>query len=361
VRASDTVSRLGGDEFVVILSQPQRPQDASTVGEHIVRQLSEAFLIDGQSCFLSASIGVASFPQAGASAETLIRNADTAMYRAKAGGRAQVVYFEEAMNVKTVERVSLDRELRRAIERGQLELHYQPQFDMASEEIQGAEALLRWRHPAFGVVPPVQFIPIAEEFGYVEHIGEWIFREACTQLKAWQAQGLCLKRLAVNVAARQFRTDRLVSVVRECTSLAGVPPSLLEVEITESVLVDPRGHAEKVLRELAEMGVEVSLDDFGTGFSSMAYLKRFPVHKIKIDRAFVEGLGSDKDSQAIVASIIAMSHALSKTVVAEGVETGKQLAILRKLRCDQAQGFHLSYPLTAAQFAEFVKGRRKAA
>ncbi len=361
VRASDTVSRLGGDEFVVILSQPQRPQDASTVGEYIVRELSEAFLIDDQSCFLSASIGIASFPRDGASAETLIRNADTAMYRAKAGGRAQVVNFEEAMNAKTVERVSLDRELRRAIERGELELHYQPQFNLATGGIEGAEALLRWRHPVFGMVPPVQFIPIAEEFGYVEHIGEWIFREACTQLKAWQAQGLSVKRLAINVAARQFRTDKLVSIVRECASLAGVPPSLLEVEITESVLIDPRGVAERVLRELAEMGVEVSLDDFGTGFSSMAYLKRFPVHKIKIDRAFVEGLGRDKDSQAIVASIIAMTRALGKIVVAEGVETAEQLAILRKLRCDQAQGFHFSYPLSAAQFAEFLKDHRKAA
>jgi diguanylate cyclase (GGDEF)-like protein len=361
VRASDTVSRLGGDEFVVILSQPQHPSDASAVGEHIVRQLSEAFLIDEQSCFLSASIGVAAYPDDGATAETLIRNADSAMYRAKAGGRAQVVHFEEAMNAKTVERVSLDRELRRAIERGELELHYQPQFDLATGEIRSAEALLRWRHPAFGIVPPVQFIPIAEEFGYVEQIGEWIFREACTQLSAWHAEGLSLKRLGVNVAARQFRTDRLVGIVRECTARAGIAPELLEVEITESVLVDPRGQAEKVLRELAEMGVEVSLDDFGTGFSSMAYLKRFPVHKIKIDRAFIEGLGRDKDSHAIVASIIAMSRALGKTVVAEGVETAEQMAILRKLRCHQVQGFHLSYPLPAAQFAEFVRDRRKAA
>jgi len=361
VRASDTVSRLGGDEFVVILSNPQRPRDASTVGEHIVRQLSDPFVIDGQSCFLSASVGVSSFPRDGSAAETLIRNADTAMYRAKAGGRAQVVYFEEAMNAKTVERVSLDRELRRAIERGELELHYQPQIHLESGEIHCAEALLRWRHPVFGIVPPVQFIPIAEEFGYVEHIGEWIFREACAQLKAWQAEGLALKRVAINVAARQLRSDRLVSIVRDCTAAAAIPPDLLEVEITEGVLVDPRGNAEKVLRDLTEMGVEVSLDDFGTGFSSMAYLKRFPVHKLKIDRAFIEGLGRDKDSQAIVASIIAMSHALGKTVVAEGVETAEQLAILRKLRCDRAQGFHLSYPLPAREFAEFMKGGRKAA
>jgi diguanylate cyclase (GGDEF)-like protein len=361
VRASDTVSRLGGDEFVVILSNPHHPRDASAVGEHIVKQLSEAFVIDGHSCFLSASVGVAAYPRDGSSAETLIRNADTAMYRAKAGGRAQVVYFEEAMNARTVERVSLDRELRRAVERGELELHYQPQIHIATGEIHCAEALLRWRHPAFGIVPPVQFIPIAEEFGYVEHIGEWIFREACAQLKAWQAEGLALKRVAINVAARQFRTDRLVSVVRDCTSAAAVPPERLEVEITEGVLVDPRGNAERVLRKLAEMGVEVSLDDFGTGFSSMAYLKRFPVHKIKIDRAFTEGLGRDKDSHAIVASIIAMSHALGKIVVAEGVETAEQLAILRKLRCDQAQGYHLSYPLPASQFAEFMRGSRKAA
>src|SRR5262249_39082779 len=275
LRASDTVSRLGCDEFVVILSNPQHARDAATVGEHIVRKLSEAFVLDNQSCFLSASIGVASFPQDGVSAETLIRNADTAMYRWKEGGREQVVYCEEAMNAKTVERVSLDRELRRAIERGELELHYQPQIHLATGEIRCAEALLRWRHPAFGIVPPVQFIPIAEEFGYVEHIGEWIFREACNQLKAWQAEGLPLRRVAVNVAARQFRTDRLVSVVRDCTGAASVAPEMLEVEITEGVLVDPRGNAERVLRELADMGVEVSLDDFGTGFSSMAYLKRF--------------------------------------------------------------------------------------
>jgi diguanylate cyclase (GGDEF)-like protein len=361
LRASDTVSRLGGDEFVVILSQPQHARDASAVGEHIVRQLSEAFVIDEQSCFLSASIGVACFPRDGTSAETLIRNADSAMYRAKAGGRAQVVYFEEEANAKTVERVSIDRELRRAIERGELELQYQPQIDLATDEIQCAEALLRWKHPAFGMVPPAQFIPIAEEFGYVEHIGEWVLGEACGQLKRWRAQGVPLKRLAVNVSGRQFRTDRLAGVVRECARQAGVPPGLLEVEITEGVLVDQHGNAERVLRELAAMGVEVSLDDFGTGFSSMAYLKRFPVHKIKIDRAFVEGLGRDKDSQAIVASIIAMSHALGKIVVAEGVETAAQAAILRKLRCDQAQGFHLSYPLSAEQFADFVKARRMAA
>jgi diguanylate cyclase (GGDEF)-like protein len=361
VRASDTVSRLGGDEFVVILSQPQHVRDASKVGEHIVRELSEPFVIDDQSCFLSASIGIASFPRDGTSAETLIRNADSAMYRAKAVGRAQVVHFEEEQNAKNVERVSIDRELRRAIERGELELQYQPQVALATDEIECAEALLRWKHPAFGMVPPAQFIPIAEEFGYIEHIGEWVVREACTQLRTWRGQGLPLKRLALNVSGRQFRTDRLVKVVRECTRSASIPPGLLEVEITEGVLVDQHGSAERVLQELAAMGVEVSLDDFGTGFSSMAYLKRFPVHKIKIDRAFVEGLGRDKDSQAIVASIIAMSHALGKVVVAEGVETAAQAAILRKLRCDQAQGFHLSYPLSADQFAEFVRARRKAA
>jgi diguanylate cyclase len=361
VRASDTVSRLGGDEFVVILSQPQHVRDASKVGEHIVRELSEPFVIDDQSCFLSASIGIASFPRDGTSAETLIRNADSAMYRAKAEGRAQVAHFEEEQNAKNVERVSIDRELRSAIERGELELQYQPQVDLATDEIECAEALLRWKHPAFGMVPPAQFIPIAEEFGYIEHIGEWLVREACTQLKTWRAQGIPLKRLALNVSGRQFRTDRLVKVVRECTRSASIPPALLEVEITEGVLVDQHGGAERVLQELAGMGVEVSLDDFGTGFSSMAYLKRFPVHKIKIDRAFIEGLGRDKDSQAIVASIIAMSHALGKIVVAEGVETAAQAAILRKLRCDQAQGYHLSYPLSAHQFADFVRGRRKAA
>lgn len=354
LRESDTVSRLGGDEFIVILTQIQHPQDAGRVGEHIVKSLSEAFVIDGQSSFLSASIGIALYPQDGKSAEALIKNADTAMYRAKSGGRAQAVYFEENMNAMAVARVTLDRELRRAIDRGELNLLYQPLIDLRTGGNCGAEALLRWDHPELGSVSPVRFIPIAEESGYIEHLGRWVMHEACRQMKQWQTDGVAPGRLAVNVSARQFLKPGLVDLIAECTRAAGIAPSCLEVEITETVLIDHGPAVEQMLQELVAMGVSISLDDFGTGFSSLSYLKRFAVHTVKIDRVFIVGLGRDADSEAIVAAIIAMAHALGKTVTAEGVETDEQWLLLRKLKCDRVQGFRFSCPLPAAQFAQFV-------
>jgi len=354
IRESDTVSRLGGDEFNVILTQIQHPQDAGRIAEHIVKSLSEPFVIDGQSSFLSASIGIALYPEDGKSAEALIKNADTAMYRAKSGGRAQAVYFEENMNAMAVARVTLDRELRRAIDRGELRLFYQPLIDLRTGGNCGAEALLRWDHPELGSVPPVEFIPVAEESGYIEHIGRWVVHEACRQMKQWKADGVAPDRLAVNVSARQLRKPGLVDLIAECTHAAGITPSCLEVEITETVLIDHGPAVERMLQELAAMGASISLDDFGTGFSSLAYLKRFPVHTVKIDRVFIEGLGRDADSEAIVAAIIAMAHALGKTVTAEGIETDEQVALLRRLKCDRAQGFWFSRPLSAAQFARFV-------
>ncbi|MGB7540626.1 MAG: bifunctional diguanylate cyclase/phosphodiesterase, partial [Burkholderiales bacterium] len=337
-----------------ILTQIQHPQDAGRVGEHIVKSLSEAFVIDGQSSFLSASIGIALYPQDGKSAEALIKNADTAMYRAKSGGRAQAVYFEENMNAMAVARVTLDRELRRAIDRGELNLLYQPLIDLRTGGNCGAEALLRWDHPELGSVSPVRFIPIAEESGYIEHLGRWVMHEACRQMKQWQTDGVAPGRLAVNVSARQFLKPGLVDLIAECTRAAGIAPSCLEVEITETVLIDHGPAVEQMLQELVAMGVSISLDDFGTGFSSLSYLKRFAVHAVKIDRVFIVGLGRDADSEAIVAAIIAMAHALGKTVTAEGVETDEQWLLLRKLKCDRVQGFRFSCPLPAAQFAQFV-------
>jgi EAL domain-containing protein (putative c-di-GMP-specific phosphodiesterase class I) len=316
-------------------------------------------VVDGQTSFLSASVGVAVYPQDGNSAETLIKNADTAMYRAKSAGRARSVYFKESMNVEAVERVTLDRELRQAIQRGELELHYQPQLDLRSGKIICAEALMRWRHPRLGLVPPGRFIPIAEESGYIEHLGRWLLREACGQVKAWQTDGLRVSRLAVNISAIQFRKPDLVDFIKECTRQAGIAPESLDLEVTESVLMDRGSDVERMLRELAAMGVSISLDDFGTGFSSLAYLKRFPVHKVKIDRGFVDGLGRDSDSEAIVAAIVAMSHALGKEVVAEGAETDEQISVLRKLGCDVIQGYRISKPLPVAEFSAFVKAREE--
>jgi diguanylate cyclase (GGDEF)-like protein len=355
LRESDTVSRLGGDEFNMILTRIQHPQDAGRVAEDVVKSLSEPFVNDGQNSFLSASIGIALYPQDGNSAEALIKNADTAMFRAKSGGRAQAVYFEESMNAMAVARVTLDRDLRRAIGRSELRLFYQPLIDLRTGGTCGAEALLRWDHPELGQVPPSQFIPMAEESGYIEHIGRWVLREACRQMKEWQAEGIAPDRLAVNVSARQFRKPGLVDLIAECTRAAGITPTCLELEITETVLIDQGPGVERMLQDLTALGVRISLDDFGTGFSSMAYLKRFAVHCVKIDRMFVEGLGRDADSEAIVAAIIAMAQALGKTVTAEGIETDEQWSLVRKLGCDRAQGFKFSRPLPAAQFAQFAR------
>jgi len=228
-------------------------------------------------------------------------------------------------------------------------------IDLRTGRNRGAEALLRWEHPELGAVSPAQFIPVAEESGYIEHIGRWVLHEACRQMKQWQAEGIAPERLAVNVSARQFRKPGLVDLVAECTRAAGVAPSCLELEITETVLIDQGPGVELMLRDLAAMGVDISLDDFGTGFSSMAYLKRFAVHTVKIDRVFVEGLGRDADSEAIVAAIIAMAHALGKSVTAEGIETAEQWSLLCKLGCDRAQGFTFSRPLPAAQYARFAR------
>jgi diguanylate cyclase (GGDEF)-like protein len=361
LRESDTVSRLGGDEFNVILTRVQHPQDAGRVAEHIIRSLSEPFVIDGQTSFLSASIGIALFPQDGGSVDELIKNADTAMYRAKSGGRGQAVYFEESMNAEAVARVALDRELRRAIERGELELFYQPVLDLRAGGVCGAEALLRWHHPAHGLMLPARFIPLAEESGYIEQLGRWVLDEACRQMGRWQADGVAPPRLAVNVSARQFRRLALPELVRGSTRAAGISPVSLELEITETALLDHGPAVEDMMRELVATGVSVALDDFGTGFSSMAYLKRFPVDTVKIDRVFIESLGRDADSEVIVSAVIAMSHALGKSVIAEGAETDRQLRLLRSLECDRAQGFGFSPPLTAEDFARFVLEREDVA
>ncbi len=355
VREADTVSRLGGDEFTVMLTHVQRPHDAVRVANEIVQALSREFDVGDQRSFLSASVGIAFYPNDGRSAEELLKNADTAMYKAKAGGRAQAVYFEERMNAETVARFTLDRDLRLAIENGELQLHYQPRSDLRTGRIYGAEALLRWRHPKQGWVPPARFIPIAEESGFIEPLGQWILREACVQMKAWKDAGLPLERLSVNVSPRQFRGREPVDYLARCLNETGVRGSWLEIEITEGLLVSHAQSVEGLLAEIDKMGVSIALDDFGTGFSSMAYLKRFPVDTIKIDRVFVEGLEASADSRAIVAAIIAMSHALGKSVVAEGVETPAQVALLRELKCDELQGYHISSALDAASFARFVR------
>ena len=361
VRTTDTVSRLGGDEFTVMLTNLHHAQEAWLIAESVVEALSREYHVNGEHCFLSASVGIASFPEDGASAEELLKSADTAMYRAKANGRSQAVYFEERMNAEAVARLTLDRDLRVAIERGELELHYQPKLDLASDTICGAEALVRWRHPVHGLIAPDRFIPLAEESGFIEQVGHWTLSEACAQMRRWRGAGLALESVSVNVSPRQFRRRGLLEFIRECVDEAALPSGCLGIEITEGLLMERSQSIEDLLRRLSSMGHPIALDDFGTGFSSMAYLNRFPVREIKIDRVFIEGLAPGADSEAIVAAIIAMSHALGKIVVAEGVEKPEQLELLARMGCDQVQGFLISAAVPAAQFEAQLRARAGAA
>ena len=360
VRSSDTVARLGGDEFTVLLTRLHDPQEAWLIAETVVAALSREFILDGQQYFLSASVGIAAYPADGSTPEALLKSADTAMYRAKANGRSQVVFFEERMNAEAIMRLTLDRDLRKAIERGEFELHYQPKMELASGRIRSAEALIRWRHPTRGLIAPLKFIALAEESGFIEQIGHWTLQEACAQMRKWRDEGIVLDHVSVNVSPRQFRKRSLVSFITQCALNAGLRPSNIQVEITEGLLMDSGETVEGMLRQLADNGHGIALDDFGTGFSSMAYLKRFAVHAIKIDRVFVDGLERSADSEAIVSAIVAMSHALGKRVIAEGVETQEQLALLRKLRCDDIQGYLVAPPLTPDAFARLLTARHRA-
>jgi EAL domain-containing protein (putative c-di-GMP-specific phosphodiesterase class I) len=316
--------------------------------------MAAPFVIAGTEHFVNASIGIALYPEDGRSAEDLLRNADTAMYRAKEGGRGRFVYFEERMNVAALVRVNLERDLRRAIDRNEFSLRYQPQLDLRTGRVSGAEALLRWDSPDRGERQPAEFIALAEETGLIEPIGEWVLRDACRQFVAWRAEGVLLPCVAVNVSARQFRQRgfgaRVASIVRD----TGIPPHCLELEINERLLIEANSGVAAMLDELRALGITIGLDDFGTGYSSLAYLQRFPIRTVKIDRTFVTDLNSEDGTGAIAAAIVAMAHALEKQVVAEGVETERQAAILTRLGCDHLQGHYYSRPLTAALLAEFV-------
>jgi EAL domain-containing protein (putative c-di-GMP-specific phosphodiesterase class I) len=313
------------------------------------------FVIAGNEHFLTASIGIALYPEDGESAEDLLRNADTAMYRAKEGGRGRYVYFEERMNVAAVARVNLERDLRRAIDRGEFSLRYQPQLDLRTGRVSGVEALLRWDSPDHGERQPTEFIGLAEETGLIEPIGEWALREACRQYVAWQDEGVSVPLLAVNVSARQFRQKEFVAKIRAIMRETRIAPQCLELEITESLLIEANDGVAAMFDEIHALGITLGLDDFGTGYSSLAYLKRFPMRTVKIDRTFVTDLSADGGSGAIASAIIAMAHALQRRVVAEGVETERQAAILARLGCDHIQGFYYSRPLTVPMLAEFVR------
>jgi diguanylate cyclase (GGDEF)-like protein len=355
MRKADIVARLGGDEFTVVLPELREAADAATVAQHVIQALSQPYDIGSGDTFVSASVGIALYPIDGATGQELLRHADMAMYRAKAKGRGSHAYFEEEMNREAQHRLALDRELRHAVDDGQFVLHYQPQLDLRANRVVGAEALIRWRHPTRGLVAPGPFISFAEETGLIERIGEWVLATACTQFMAWRASGLPIDHVSVNVSPRQFQrkdfADRIAQVVRD----AGLPRGALRLEITESVLVDESGAVEATLERLGELGIPLELDDFGTGYSSLAYLQRLPVATIKLDRTFIRDIAVSDNARALVRAAIGMVHALQKEIVAEGVETEAQLALLRSWGCDAIQGFYLSTPVPADQFTEVVR------
>jgi diguanylate cyclase (GGDEF)-like protein len=355
LRESDTVARIGGDEFTVVLPRIASSIDAGQVAGNLIAALGQPFEIDGQKLYAGGTVGIALYPEDGACADDLLKRADTAMYRAKELGRGRHAFFKPSMGLEVSARATLDRELRQALERRELVLHYQPQVDVATGEITSAEALLRWQHPTRGLLGPAEFIDFAEENGLIEDIGKWVLKSACEQHRRWEQQGLPVPRVAVNVSNRQLKQPGFLSAVDVALVKSGREPAHLEIEITESLLVDGGESTLRALAGLQQAGVTVAIDDFGTGYSSFAYLRTLPAALLKLDRSFVTDIASDPDAEVIAASMINMARTLRKVVVVEGVETQEQLALLTAQGAHRIQGFLVSRPLPAAQFEEFVR------
>jgi len=358
VRSGDTVARIAGDEFAIVLADITRPEDAAVVAQKLIEALVGPVDVRGHEVFVTASIGIALFPTDGNDAETLLAAADAAMYRAKQAGRNSFQFYTPEINQRTKARAVLGRELRRALEREEFRLVYQPKFDLKSERPSGAEALLRWQHPSRGVVSPAEFVPILEESGLIVQVGEWVLHQACADIRAWQARGVRALPIAVNLSARQFRQLDLAARIRSIVDAAAVAPELVELEITESQLMQDPDHAIRAMRSLAAAGMHIAIDDFGTGYSSLAYLTRFPLSALKIDRSFVAGILQQGGDATIVRTIIEMAHTLGLAVIAEGVENEGQKHFLRGLGCEQAQGYLFSQPVDADAMAELLGAKQ---
>jgi len=355
VRDSDTVARLGGDEFVVVLSGVHRATDAVQVALKISRQVVKPYWLAEQELHTAASIGISLFPADGEDVDSLMKNADTAMYFAKSQGRGGFQFYAAEMNQSAVERLALENRLRQALAKEEFELYYQPQISLANGELVGFEALLRWNHVEQGMISPAVFIPMAEETGLILGIGEWVLRTACEQACQWQRDGLPPLRMAVNLSVRQFRQKDLLQQVAGALALSGLEPALLELEITESAVMEAPEAAIELLKNFRGMGVSLAVDDFGTGYSSLSYLKLFPINRLKIDRSFVSDIGVDPNDTAISTATIALAHTLGLEVIAEGIENITQLNYLRAEGCNEGQGFLFSKPMAARQVPEFVR------
>ncbi|HMH19970.1 MAG TPA: EAL domain-containing protein [Burkholderiales bacterium] len=359
VRSSDVVARLGGDEFVVLVQEVADPKQVAAVARKILSTLVQPMFMQGQECRVTASIGVCMYPSEAQDEKTLMKNADIAMYRAKEDGKNNYKFYSEEINIHTFERLALETSLRRGLERNEFFLHYQAKLDLHTKRITGVEALLRWQHPELGMVSPLQFIPLAEETGLIVPIGKWVLNTACAQNVAWQQEGLPPLCMAVNLSARQFADEELVKDIADVLHNTGLQPALLELELTESMVIQSPERAGKVLAEIHKMGVRLAIDDFGVGYSSLTHLKRFPIDTLKVDRSFIRDLPQDPEDRAICEAIIAMGKSLNLTVIAEGVETLEQQTFLQDHACDEMQGFLFSKPIPSDQFAELLRQRIK--
>jgi diguanylate cyclase (GGDEF)-like protein len=358
VRQDDTVSRVGGDEFTLLFPGLGRGLDAVRMAQKVLKSIAQPFFVEGHELHVTASVGIAIYPEDGKDAETLMSNADGAMYRAKDLGRNNYQLWTSGMNSRALERMALEGRLRRALERDEFVLHYQPIVELHTGAIVGMEALLRWQHPERGLVGPDTFIPVAEDSRLIIPIGEWVLGEACRQLRRWHDAGFTGLRVAVNLSGRQFQQQELAKTVERAYLEAGIAPESLDLEITESVAMQSVDWTASVLRSLQRMGVRISIDDFGTGQSSLSYLKHFPLTTLKIDRAFVKDIRVNPDGEAIVKAVIALAHILKLRVVAEGVETDQQIAFLREASCEEIQGYFYSRPLPAENLRGILEAGR---
>jgi len=354
LRPGDTVARFGGDEFAVVLADMGHIDDIIQVAQHIVDTFKEPFDVLGHEMFVTFSMGITLYPFDDDNVENLLRNSDSALYAAKASGRNCYRFYAASMTARTTERLALQAGLRRALDQGEFVLYYQPQLELQSHRIIGVEALVRWRHPEKGMVSPAEFIPIAEDTGLIVPLGEWILRTACLQAKAWQKQGLANVNMAVNISARQLKEPLFPQRALEIVNETGLDPHCLELEVTESILVEGLEAVNTVLQEFKQAGIMISLDDFGTGYSSLSYLKRFPIDKLKIDQSFVRDMLTDSNDAGLVRAIIAMAKALGLTAIAEGVETQGQLNFLKDENCREIQGYHIARPMPAEQAADLI-------
>ena len=358
LREGDTVARVGGDKFAVLTENRKSLMEISACAQGLVDTLSAPYVLGSNDCHVSLSIGISVFPSDGNESHALLKAADVAMYRAKATGQNNYLYYSPSMNVHTLERLELESDLSHALERGEFLLHYQPKVETVTGLITGTEALLRWQHPLRGLISPMDFIPLAEETGLIVPIGEWVLATACARNKAWQDQGLGKLSVAVNLSARQFVDPLLLPKLTRIIRASGLEPSSLELEITESMVMSNGECAVAVLEKLKSIGVQIAIDDFGTGYSSLAYLKRFPIDTLKIDRSFIRDIPANSGDKKITRAIIAMAHSLKLKVVVEGVETAEQLKFLRSQRCDAVQGYFLYRPLPEAEVADILEVNR---